>query len=342
MSLVPKFLALSLLSLLLAGCFHTELGSSVTGAKVRITDLRSGETIEGGLSSLTEETYIATRSQADFDKLNDLQKLINLGNFFVDGSLYDPRGWYLITARGGADIDSDSDNVIADEPAAEVEGRWHALITGRQLRDGGFVISPITEALYQVLIAELDNLDDTQLRSRLNQLSSQLVADVDDNGRINYVDALKWSTLVHKNSYLRDFSQVETLAQAIRDGKPQGAALQLAQAMFADPTPDAFEYYQQNISGPIVQTKCVRCHMPGGVAPNNGAALVLVANNNANFQQTNHRNFQNFRAQLPASRDLSDWVTGKASGQISHGGGRQLDPGSQELKNLETYLNLIE
>lgn len=342
MPIVSRVLTASLLPLLLAGCFQTELGGAVTGAKVRITDLRSGETVEAGLNSLTEQAYINSRSQGAFDKLDDLGKMINLGNFFVDGTLYVLDNWYLVTASGGTDIDSDGDGSIEDQPAPEVEGRWHALMTGRQLREGGFMVSPITEALYQLLKNELDDLDNTQLRIRLNQLSREILADVDNNGQINYADALNWSILVHKDSYLRDFSQVEALAQAIRDNEPQGALLGLAEAMFADPVPDAFQYYQQNISGPIVQAICVTCHMPGGIAPNNGAELLLVTNNNTNFQETNHQNFQNFGTQLPADRDLSDWVTGKASFQITHGGQQQLDPGSQELKKLDTYLNLIE
>jgi hypothetical protein len=342
MLLLPRLLTMSLFSLVLAGCFHTELGSSVTGARVTVTDLRSGESIEDGLTSLTEAGFIATRSQDEFDELNDLAKLLYLGNFFVDGKAYDPETWYLITARGGADIDVDSNFVIDAKPATEVNGLWHALITGRQLRNGNFVISPITEALYQLLKTELDDLDNTQLRVRLNQLSAEILGDVNNDERVNYVDALKWTTIVHKPLYLRDFSQVDALAQAIRDGANQTTLSALAQDMFAEPAPDALQYYQQNISAPIVQTICVRCHMPGGSAPNSGSALVLVTNNTANFQEKNHQNFQDFRDQLPASRDLSDWVTGKASGQISHGGGRQLAPGSQELENLETYLNLLE
>jgi hypothetical protein len=341
MSSTSKFLGISLLPLALAGCFQTELGGTVTDAKVRITDLRSAETVEGGLRSLTEEAYVADRSQDAFDELDDLGKMINLGNFFVDGSLYARNDWYLITARGGRDLDPDANGSIEAAPA-NVDGIWHALITGQQLRDGNYVVSPLTEALYQLLKADLDSLDDTELRERLNQLSGQILTDVDNNGRVNYADALKWSTLANQDAYLRDFSQVEALTQAIRDNAPQATLFALAEAMFTDPVPDAFEYYQQNISGPIVQAICVRCHMPGGVAPNNGAELLLVTNNNANFQETNHQNFQNFGSQLPASRDLSDWVTGKASFRITHGGQRQLDPESEELRNLETYLNLIE
>ena len=262
-------------------------------------------------------------------------------NFFSDGSRYTNNAWYLVTATGGNDLDVDSNGRIDADPA-EVSGRWHAIMTGRQLKDGGYVVSPLTEALYQMVRDELDSLSNNQLRNRLNQLTRELLPDVNETGDVDYLDALDWSVLVQKDLYLRDFDQVEALSQAIRDGANQGTLAELSQALFADPVPDAFEFYQQRISGPIVQDVCVRCHMPGGVAPNNGSELLLVTNSTNNFQAVNHQNFINFGNQLPASRDLSDWVTGKASFRITHGGQQQLAPGSQELMDLETYLNLIE
>ena len=341
MSPIGKALSISLLSISLAACFQTELGGAVAGSSVRITELRTGDPIENGLNSLDRETFIAAKSEDAYDKLDDLGKMINLGNFFTDGSRYQNDTWYLVTANGGADMDVDSDGAL-EEPFVPVAGKWRAIMTGRQLKDGGYVVSPLTEALYQVVRDELDVIDDSQLRSRLNELTREILPDVNENGTVNYTDALDWSVLVHKDLYLRDYTQVEALAQAIRDNENQGTVRSLSQAMFAEPVPDAFEFYQENISGPIVQAFCVRCHAPGGVAPNNGAELVLVMNNTANFQATNHQNFQNFGKQLPASRDLSTWVVSKATRQVRHGGGRVLEINSQEAMDLETYLNLIE
>ena len=338
---VSRALSVSLLSLSLAACFQTELGGAVAGAKVRITDLRTGDPIENGLTSLDRETFIAAKSEASYENLDDLGKMINLGNFFTDGSRYTNDNWYLVTANGGADMDANSDGMLED-PFVQVQGKWRAIMSGRQLKDGGYVVSPLTEALYQAVLNELQELDDGQLRARLNQLARELLLDVNDNGLVNYADALDWSILVHKDLYLGDFSQLESLAQAIRNGESQSTLQSLAQALFTEPPPDAFEFYRENISGPIVQTHCVRCHTPGGVAPNNGAELILVTNNNANFQATNHQGFQNFGAQLPMNTDLSNWVVSKATRQVGHGGGRVLAINSQEAMDLETYLNLIE
>lgn len=341
MSHLLKATAIALMSLLLAGCFQTELGGAVAGSNITIRELRSGDVIEKGLNSLSLADYVAEKSRRAFDKQSDIGKMINLGNFDVERSLYDGATWYLVTASGGADMDIESDGVVS-EPFTEVSGKWHALMTGRQLREGGFMVSTLTEALYQSVRSELDNLDDAQLSSLLNQQSRLILPDINDDGAVNYTDALGWSVIVSRDAYLRDFGQVTALAQAIREGANQASLQSLAQNIFAEPVPDAFEFYQANISGPIVQARCVNCHTSGGVAPNNGARLVLVTNSNSNFLAINHQAFQDFRNKLNASQDLSDYVTGKASDQINHGGGRQLAPGSEQIGNLETYLNLIE
>ncbi|MEH6586954.1 MAG: hypothetical protein V7720_10355 [Halioglobus sp.] len=329
------------ISMLLAACFQTELGGTVAGATVTIRDLRSGDVVEKGLNSLSLADFIAEKSRQAFDQQSDIGKMINLGNFEVERSLYDGATWYLVTASGGADMDIASDGAV-EEPFTEVSGKWHALMTGRQLREGGFMVSSLTEALYQSVRGELDSLDDAQLGSRLNQQSRLILPDINDDGVINYTDALGWSVIVSRDAYLRDFDQVIALAQAVREGASQASIQTLALDIFAEPVPDAFEFYQANISGPIVQARCVNCHTSGGVAPNSGARLVIVTNSNSNFLAINHQAFQDFRDQLNASQDLSDYVTGKASDQINHGGGRQITPGSEQFRNLETYLNLIE
>ena len=161
------------------------------------------------------------------------------------------------------------------------------------------------------------------------------------NGTVGYGDALAWTTLLFRNRYQPDLALLQQLGDALRMGADENTLDELAAAALRAPGPDAQAFFNANISMPIVQAKCVNCHTQGGVAPARGARLVVVTNSNPNHMQINHRAFISLGEQL-GSRDLSDYVTGKAQGMLSHGGGRQLSPGSEDLDNLETYLNLIE
>ena len=341
MSFLSRVLAVSLIPALLSGCFKTQLGGTVAGAGITITDLRTGAIIEADLRSRSLEDYLEDNSRSSWNDLNDLSKMINLGNFNVEPSLYTGKRWYLVTAAGGADMDIASDGRV-DKDFTAINGEWRALMTGRQLKDGGFKVTTITEALYQVVKDELDVLDDKQLRARLNQQTRLVLPDINDDGATNYEDALGWSVLVSKNAVLAEFADITALTQAIRAGDSQANIQALAKAIFAEPLPNPLAFYTENISTQIVQARCVNCHTSGGVAPNSGARLIVVTNSNSDYLAINNQAFQTFAEQLRSDQDLSDYVTGKASNQISHGGGRQLTPGSQQLLDLETYLNLIE
>ncbi|MEP4145923.1 MAG: hypothetical protein ABJL54_01815 [Halioglobus sp.] len=341
MSFLSRTLAVCLIPALLSGCFKTQLGGTVAGASVTVTDLRTGEVIEAELRSRSLEDYLADNSRSSWNDLDDLNKMINLGNFEVEPSLYSAKRWYVVTATGGGDMDTASDGRV-DKAFTAVNGEWRALMTGRQLKDGGFKVTTITEALYQVVKDELDVLGDKQLRARLNQQTRLVLPDLNDDGATNYEDALGWSVLVSKNTVLAEFSNITALAQAIRGGDNQANIQALAQAIFAEPLPNPLTFYTDKISTQIVQARCVNCHTSGGVASNSGSRLLVVTNSNSDYLTINNQAFQRLAGQLRSDQDLSDYVTGKASNQISHGGGRQLSVGSQQLLDLETYLNLIE
>jgi hypothetical protein len=97
--------------------------------------------------------------------------------------------------------------------------------------------------------------------------------------------------------------------------------------------------FTDTISMPIVQSKCINCHVSGGVARN--TRLLLVNNSDPDNLSKNHQAFINLEVALD-SQDLSDYVTSKVQGQLGHGGGQQLSAGSQDLINLEAYLDLLD
>lgn len=330
------------ISLLLAGCFHVELAGPVTDAKVVITDLRTGDIVQANLRSLDEAAYIAQTSQARWDKLGDIGRLIVLGNFFTDAEQYTNNTLYLVTVTGGLDMDANAD-LKEDSPYTPVVGSWHAIMRGDQLRTGKFVISPITESLYQSVKSDIAQLDDVSVRQRLNVNTRIILEDINEDGQVNYVDALTWSGLIHKDKYLLNFDLVEELSLAITRGASGSEIQTRALAVLEDEPLTPLQFFADKISMPIVQSKCILCHVSGGIGPERGARHVFVTNSNTNHIAINHQVWIDFAARSSFNtQDFSGYVASKASGQQGHFGGVQLTPGSTDLNNLKTYLNMIE
>jgi hypothetical protein len=332
----------AVVSLQLSGCFHVELEGPVPGAKVVITDLRTGVIAETNLRSFDEAAYTAQTSQRRYDKLTDIGHFIVLGNFFTDKTQYTNNTLYLVTVTGGMDMDANGD-LKEDSQYTPVKGSWHAILQGQQLRTGKFVISPITESLYQSVKPDISGLDDMALMQRLDQNTKTILDDVNEDGQVNYVDALTWSGLIHKDNYLLNFERVEKLSLAITQGASNVEVRTLALAVLEDESQLSLQFFTDNISMSIVQSKCVNCHVGGGVGPERGARHIFTTNSNSNHIAINHQVFIDF-AGLSSFRtqDFSDYVSAKASGQSFHFGGVQLAPGSTALNNLKTYLNMIE
>ncbi len=340
---VMKVALTVVLLLFLTACFHTELKGVVSSAKISITELPSGALAQGNITSWDETDVIDVITQATWDEWEDILRMAVLGDFFVDKNNFIADRFYLVTVSGGKDLDTNADNLL-DAQSTPVLGKWHAIVRGSQLRKGGYVISTITEALYQSVKADIPELINAgKLLSRLSVKTRLILTDVNDTGNVNYLDALKWTELLHAGHYKLNFSAVDNLSEAITAGAGQAEISELSGiVMGKKPSIDALQFFTDNISTPIIQHICVNCHVVGGIAPSRGARLVLATNSSSSHLSTNNQRFIGF-GKLLSPQDLSDYVTGKASGRITHGGGRQLlAPGSVDLRNLETYLNLVE
>lgn len=100
----------------------------------------------------------------------------------------------------------------------------------------------------------------------------------------------------------------------------------------------AQDYYNENVSEQIVQTRCIACHVEGGVA-DGLSRLVFNRNTVSNFQSLNHQLFVDF---LGLSDVDGDYTLQKASGGLGHVGGAQTPEGSSNYVTLEGYFALIE
>lgn len=98
-----------------------------------------------------------------------------------------------------------------------------------------------------------------------------------------------------------------------------------------EPLYTAAEYYAEFVD-PIVQAKCLVCHQSGLVADSQGARLLFPGDSDGNQQALYE--FVN----LPDTG--ADWLLGKISNEISHGGGRPSPNGSTDYNHFSEYLTL--
>ena len=96
----------------------------------------------------------------------------------------------------------------------------------------------------------------------------------------------------------------------------------------------AAEFFAARVS-PVVQAKCVNCHVEGGVSGN--TRLVFVRSENADHLELNRQAFADFLAE---AEDGAELILNKIQG-VAHGGGVQAAAGTEDYASIERYLELI-
>ena len=104
----------------------------------------------------------------------------------------------------------------------------------------------------------------------------------------------------------------------------------------ADLYESAWNVYQASVYTPIVQRKCMACHVRGGES--DGTRLVFATAAEDDHEATNFRRLQAFVA---GGNDRAMLILNKVRGLADHGGGLQIEDGSAEFKTLERLLGLI-
>ena len=107
-----------------------------------------------------------------------------------------------------------------------------------------------------------------------------------------------------------------------------------------EPEETAWDVFSASISEPIVQAKCVNCHVAGGQG---SQELLFVTSSDADHEMTNFDAFKSYVAH-GHDHDGDDHVTvilDKVRGRADHGGGEQIMDGSQQFMDLERFLNLL-
>ncbi len=96
----------------------------------------------------------------------------------------------------------------------------------------------------------------------------------------------------------------------------------------------AEDLFRDHISS-IVQSKCVNCHVDGGVSGN--TRLVFVTADNGDHESVNLRRLDDFLATVENGEQL---ILTKIRGE-SHGGGVQVEAGSEAFAQMEQFLNVL-
>ena len=100
----------------------------------------------------------------------------------------------------------------------------------------------------------------------------------------------------------------------------------------------AQDIFRDYISGPIVQSRCVNCHVEGGVSGH--TRLVLVRSTQADHEALNLRAFEELLDAV-ADDGGASYVLNKIQG-VSHGGGVQVAAGSADFVNMQRFLGRLD
>jgi mono/diheme cytochrome c family protein len=202
--------------MILSACYQVQLRGPVATSAVAITELDSGTEIHSG-TSWDEEFVIDINGSETWDGYESLVRLALLGIYLPNTESLDDAAYYLVSANGGRDSDFNSD-LQYDVDAGAVTGTWRAIMRGADARKRGPKVSALTEAIYQYLAPNLDNLSPADLESQLNLLARRTVDDVNEDGVVDYYDALLWSRLFDADKLLASEELLNDLSDAIAAG----------------------------------------------------------------------------------------------------------------------------
>ena len=114
-------------------------------------------------------------------------------------------------------------------------------------------------------------------------------------------------------------------------------ALKMSAMVKARENDTAKDLFRKHISGPVVQTKCVGCHVEGGRSEH--TRLRFVTDAAAGHVATNYDAFNDF---LGVVSDGATLMLDKIAGRRGHGGGVQVRAGSASHGHMQRFLQLLD
>ena len=117
---------------------------------------------------------------------------------------------------------------------------------------------------------------------------------------------------------------------------PTGHLTNLSTATARDSRMETAEEVFRTLISPVVQSKCVNCHVEEGVSGN--TRLVFATDADPDHLTKNFSVFEDFLAEV---EDGADLILNKVQGALGHGGGIQVVSGTEEFSNMERFLGLL-
>ncbi|MDE0036186.1 MAG: DUF1588 domain-containing protein [Gammaproteobacteria bacterium] len=116
---------------------------------------------------------------------------------------------------------------------------------------------------------------------------------------------------------------------------PTGHLTNLSTAPARGANETSTEVFDALVAAPVLESKCVNCHVEGG--PSGTTRLVFVSTANSDHRALNLQAIKNFVATV---EDGAALVLEKIQG-IGHGGGEQVPRGSKDFENVAWFLDLL-
>jgi peptidyl-prolyl cis-trans isomerase A (cyclophilin A)/peptidyl-prolyl cis-trans isomerase B (cyclophilin B) len=225
-----KLLSVIIISAGVSGCFQSQLGGAVGNATLTISPLHSPQTVLVEATSWGPQEWIdiPTIGQTVWDEYGGFLQLLLVGMIRPDTSSLDPDALYLVTVSGGQDYDPSGDLVLSDSPT-DVQGVWHAIVSGQRIIKGNLKVSSLTEAIYQQNRTLLNDFSDATILLRLDAAAQVLVSDIDENGLVDYDDVLRWSRSLDAAHFQGSLEALDQLATAVSVNQPDSGLSALAE-----------------------------------------------------------------------------------------------------------------
>lgn len=227
---ILKASGLALLTTLLTGCLHIQLFGSVSDARITIASIYDRDNIVFEETTTGRELWIASKGQATWDDWGPRLQTWVLGIVATDeNTALDDDKIYLVTVHpGGFDSDAaDSDRQLDANPAL-INGSFHSILTGAQIKGDLGKVSLLTELLYQAMFIEtgsIDGHDDNWFFVELDKFSDRLVGDLNGDGVVSYEDVLEWTVLFNADEYIGSQALLDQYANQILAGTANDAEL---------------------------------------------------------------------------------------------------------------------
>ena len=233
------------------------------------------------------------------------------------------RVWgYQVTLLDPAETPGQTARLRLINPSTTEAGITIRGVDGTGAMPGGEVqLALAAGASRAVTVSELEDGAGTGLSGSLGDGEGQWHLGVTANRRIQVM-----SLLSGPSGHLANLSAAPSVTVGVLADASDGSA----------DTATAAEVFSRYISRRVVQSRCIACHVDGGVSGN--TRLVFEPSSTSDHEALNLEAFASFLSEV---EDGTSLILNKIQG-VSHGGGEQVPAGSRDFAQMERFLERLD